>query len=46
MPLQEHEYFKEIISLLVQDLADELGLLRMSRLNDLEKKRPFSRSGT
>jgi Uma2 family endonuclease len=26
MPLQEHEYFKEIISLLVQDLADELGL--------------------
>lgn len=26
MPLPEHEYFKEIISLLVQDLADELGL--------------------
>lgn len=26
MPLPEHEYFKEIISLLVQDLADELSL--------------------
>jgi len=26
MPLQEHEYFKEIISLLVQDLADELEM--------------------